>query len=173
MGTGIVFIFDAGLETKIKSIWAKFEVEGIGKTPGQFSEPPHVAIAGDLTVEDKVLIKMINDTSFSNTIVKFIPFGVFLGKEHVLYYNAILSEEIIKSYFDLYEGIAEKGIGYNKYYSPGNVLFHCTISVEIKDIDLQKAISIVRNNQEPFSGSIKGIELWHYFPVERIYRKEL
>ena len=173
MAYGIALTFDSNLESQIRKVWHAFQDAGIGKTPGQFDEPPHVGLVGCPNGSPTTLSDMIDEIRVSDAGIKLIPFGVFLGPKYVVYYNALLSEDLLKAHKELYSFLNDHRITFDPLYSPGQVLFHCTVAVDIESAHYSKAISIMRDCSEPMAGTATRIQLFEYFPIKKLHTRNL
>jgi hypothetical protein len=173
MGFGVVLTLDAKLNHQVQETWQLFERARIGTTPGQYSEPPHVAFSDTPSGSAEALWNATKDLDFAETALQLVPIGIFPGAKHVFYYNAVLCGGLHHAHMAHYELIQLAGIPVNPLYAPGNVLFHCTIALDVDEADLGRALGLVYPGTVAASGHASAVELWEYFPAKRIYRREL
>ncbi len=173
MAYGIALTFDNNLESQIRKVWRSFQDAIIGKTPGQFEEPPHVGLVDCPQGPPTELHDMIDEIVVSDARINLIPFGVFTGQLYVVYYNALLSGDLMNAHRELYSSLNDHHIAYNLLYSPGHVIFHCTVAVEIESGHYLKALSIMRDFPETLGGTATHIQLFKYFPIKMLHAKDL
>jgi 2'-5' RNA ligase len=111
--------------------------------------------------------------SITASRVRLVPFGTFLGAKHVLYYTAVLSGELLQAHAQHYDALRHEKIEYDPIFSPGNVVFHCTMAVDVEEERLLDGINICLKHRDILDGSVKGIELIEFFPVKVIHRRKL
>ena len=148
MRHAVIVLFDTQSEMKIRAIWKQFELAGVGKTPGQLGEPPHVTFSEGLLGPQDKLIGAVPDATISDRRIKLMPFGVFPGAKYVLYYNAAPSEEMRRAYLSHYEMLRSRHVECNPQYSPDSILFHCTIAVDVERERLDQAFSMMLQSRE-------------------------
>jgi 2'-5' RNA ligase len=173
MAYAIALTLDRTLDNDVRQLWHDLEAAGIGKTPGQFAEPPHITLSLHSDGDRETLIKLIDSISVANLRIRLTPFGAFLGKTHVLYYNAVLSGELLHAHAELYNIFGRQKIEYDPLFSPGSVIFHCTMAVEIAEASLLDGTNICLKHREILDGTVEGIELIEFFPVNVIHRRRL
>jgi hypothetical protein len=173
MRRGIVLSLDTQLDAHIRKMWAAFEREGIGITPGKLLETPHVTIAEASSSEIEPLWQAAVETPFETRDVHLVPFGVFPGKKCIVYYTVILSEGLLKSYLSFYNLLRQKKAAYNPLCDPGHILFHCTIAIDVEAAELPKAIEVLSREKETLSGCVSNVEFWEHFPTRLIRKKDL
>ncbi|HBA85039.1 MAG TPA: hypothetical protein DCZ95_13180 [Verrucomicrobia bacterium] len=98
MAYGIGLTLDDMLDAKVREIWRQFEAARIGKTPGQFDEPPHITFSVFPLGNPSTLIELVDATPITDTKIRLIPFGAFLGEKRVLYYNVVLSPGLMEAH---------------------------------------------------------------------------
>ncbi|NPV81740.1 MAG: hypothetical protein HPY52_16025 [Firmicutes bacterium] len=91
----------------------------------------------------------------------------------MLFYNAVLSRELLQAHAEHYEILRARGIEHDPTYSPGNVLFHCTIAVDLEEEQLHEGINICLEHGETLEGSVENVELIEFFPAKLIHRRKL
>ena len=173
MAYGIGLTLDSKLEDQVRQLWLQFEAAGVGKTPGQFDEPPHITFSVFSSGNPATLIELVEATPVTDSRVKLIPFGAFLGDRHVLYYSAVLSQGLLQAHAKHFEIIRARNIEHNPTYVPGNVLFHCTIAVDIEAGEFLKGIDICVKNREVLEGTVEQMELFEFFPMKLIHRRRI
>ncbi len=173
MRRGIVLSLDPKLDTYIRRIWGIFEQSHLGIIPGKLLETPHITIAEATSSSIEPLWQAAIETQFDQRDVHIVPFGAFLGKKNIIYYNVIPSEGLLKSYLAFYNLLKQKKAAYNPLYDPSHILFHCTIAVDIETNELPNAIELISKERESISGCVANIEFWEHFPTKLIKRKEL
>jgi 2'-5' RNA ligase len=173
MAYGIGLTLDKKLEGQVRQLWRQFEAAGVGKTPGQFDEPPHITFSVFPSGDPAPLVELVEATLVADSRVKLIPFGAFLEDKHVLYYSAVLSQGLQQAHARHFEIIRARNIEHNLTYMPGNVLFHCTMAVDIEPGDFPKGIDICFKNREVLEGTVTQMELFEFFPVKPIHRKRI
>jgi 2'-5' RNA ligase len=173
MAYAIALTLDRTLEDKVRQLWHELEAAGIGKTPGQFDEPPHITFSLFPDANPEMLIKLVDSMSITTSRVRLVPFGTFLGEKHVLYYTAILSEELLQAHAQHYDVLKREQIEYDPIFSPGNVVFHCTMAVNVEEERLLDGINICLKHRNILDGSVESLELIEFFPVKVIYRIRL
>ena len=171
MAYGIGLTLDRKLEGQVRQLWRQFETAGVGKTPGQFDEPPHITFSVFPSGSPATLIELVEATPVVDSRIKLIPFGAFLGDKHALYYSAVLSQGLLQAHARHFEIIRAKNMEHNPTYVPGNILFHCTMAVDIEAGDLLKGIDICVKNREVLEGTVEQMELFEFFPVKPIHRR--
>lgn len=57
--------------------------------------------------------------------------------------------------------------------TPGNILFRCTIAVDLEEEQLHKGINICLEHRETLEGSVENVELIEFFPAKLIHRRKL
>jgi 2'-5' RNA ligase len=173
MKRGIVLSLDPRLDAHVRTMWEAFEKAGVGITPGRLLETPHITIAEASSESIEPLWAASIETEFADGDLHLVPFGVFLGKKHILFYNVVLSEGLHRSYTSFYELLRQKKAAYNPLYDPSHILFHCTIAVDVEEQELAHAVELVSKERKSLSGSVVAIEFWEHFPTRRIKGKKL
>ena len=173
MAHAIILTLNRTLDSEVRQLWHELEAAGIGKTPGQFDEPPHITFSLFPAANPETLIKLVNSMSITASRVRLVPFGTFLGKKHVLYYTAILSEELLQAHAQHYNVLRREKIEHDPIFSPGNVVFHCTMAVDVEEERFLDGINICLRYKDILDGSVEGIELIEFFPVKVICRRTL
>jgi hypothetical protein len=168
MKRGIVLALDPKLDAHIRKMWEIFEKAGIGITPGRLLETPHVTIAEASSEKTEPLWQASIETNFVDRDLHLVPFGVFLGKKNIVFYNVVLSEGLHKSYVDFYDLLRRKKAAYNPLYDPSHILFHCTIAVDIEEHELAHALELVSKERKSLAGSVSAIEFWEHFPTRKV-----
>jgi hypothetical protein len=171
MAYAIALTLDRTLDSEVRQLWHELETAGIGKTPGQFAELPHITFSLFPTANPETLIKLVDSMSITTSRVRLVPFGTFLGEKHVLYYNAVLSEELLQAHARHYDVLKHEKIEYDPIYSPGKIIFHCTMAVDIEEKRLLDGINICLKHRSILDGSVEGIELIEFFPVKVIHTR--
>ncbi len=173
MAYAIILTLDRALEKRVRQLWHELEAAGIGKTPGQFAEPPHITFSIFPAANPEMLVKLVDSMSITASRVRLVPFGTFLGEKHVLYYTAVLSEELFQAHAQHYDVLKREKIEYDPGCSPGKIVFHCTMAVEIEEERFLDGIKICLKHRDMLDGSVEGIELIEFFPVKVICRRTL
>jgi hypothetical protein len=173
MAFGIALTFDAQLDARVRQVWRQFEAAGVGKTPGQLGESPHVTFSLFPSGNPKKLIELAEATPIFDAGVKLVPFGAFFGDSHALYYNVVLSRGLLEAHAKHYKILIEYGLNHDPVYEPGNILFHCTMAVDIAREQFFEGIDICIMNPKTLEGRAEQMELFEYFPVKNIYRKRI
>jgi hypothetical protein len=173
MKRGIVLSVDSRLDAHVRTMWDVFEKAGIGITPGRLLETPHITIAEASSESIEPLWQASVETRFAERELHLVPFGVFLGKRNIIFYNVVLSEGLHTSYTEFYELLRQKKAAYNPLYDPSHILFHCTIAVDVEEHELARAVELVSKERKSLSGSVAAIEFWEHFPTKRIKGKKL
>ncbi len=167
MRQGVVLALEAGLENHIRKVWKSFEEAGIGITPGQLLEPPHITIAEAASTAIEPFWQAAIETPFTDQRLQLLPFGVFLAKKNVLFYNVTLSEGLHRSYLAFYDLLRNKKAAYKPLYDPSHLLFHCTVAIDIEESELSHAIELMSKERATLSGIATAIELWEHHPARR------
>jgi hypothetical protein len=173
MAYAVALILEEKLGNQVRKVWDAFQAAGIGTTPGQFGEPPHISLVDCPQGPPDVLHHALDETGAPDAGIRLIPFGVFPGQMSVVYYNALLSDGLLHVHRKLYSFLADRGIAFNPLYSPGQVVFHCTAAVDIDLRQFPEAMSIMRDNSEPLAGQADRVQLFEYFPIKVLRTKEL
>lgn len=173
MAYAVVLTLDEQLSREVTDTWHSFETASIGKTPGQLNEPPHITFAISRGASPATLWSAVRDVAFANAELKLLPFGVFTGDRHVVYLNAVLSEGLGRSHRDLYRRLTQDNVATDPLYAPGNVLFHCTIAVEVEPARLAEAVTLLSGRETSHSGCAVTVDLWEFFPVQLLHRREI
>src|SRR5271157_3058973 len=118
MKRGIVLALDPKLDAHVRKMWDIFDKAGIGITPGRLLEAPHITIAEASSDKTEALWQASIETVFVDSDLHLVPFGVFLGKKNIIFYNVVLSEGLHKSYRSFYGLLREKRAAYNPLYDP-------------------------------------------------------
>jgi hypothetical protein len=173
MAYAIALALDDTLANEVRQLWHELEAAGVGKTPGQFAELPHITLSLHPDGDCESLVKLIDSISIADLRTQLVPFGTFLGEKHVLYYTAVLSEELLQAHAQHYDVLKREKIEFDPLYSPGKIVFHCTMAVDIEDERLHDGINICLRHKDVLDGSVEGIELVEFFLVKVIHRKTL
>jgi hypothetical protein len=173
MRRGVVLSLDSQLDAHVRKSWSAFEEQGIGITPGKLLEAPHVTIAEASSSDIEPLWQAALETPFESLEVHLIPFGVFLGKKSIVYYSVVFSEGLLGSYLSFYTLLRQKKAAFNPLNSPGHILFHCTIAIDVEAQELPRAVEILSEDKKAHSGYVSAIEIWEHFPTRLIRKKDL
>lgn len=173
MAYGLVLTLDARLNEQVGNLWNVFERASIGKTPGQLSEPPHITLATSTDDSPDGLWRAAADVVVVNAELKLVPFGAFVGEKCVLYFNAVLSEDLRRVHREIHSTLMRDNVSTDPLYAPGNVLFHCTIATEIEPRRLPEATALLVDLCANSPGRAVAVDLWEFFPVRMLKRREL
>jgi 2'-5' RNA ligase len=165
--------FNSELEKDIKNIWKEFELNGIGKTPGQYGEDPHISMFVISNQSENKVIDLLKVVSNQKMEVKLIPYGIFNGKEKVIYLNVVESDDIHNLKNKYYSILDRNEICIDKHYKMNESILHCTIAVNILDSDFTNAIEIMGKLKPEYSGNIDRIQIIEYFPITKVFEKSL
>ncbi|GEM_PF-5073714 len=173
MAYAVILTLDRKLDSEVRQLWADLEVAGIGKTPGQFAEPPHITFSVFPTGDPEKLAELVDSISVASSEVRLIPVGTFPGETHVLYHTALLSEELLQAHAEHHDILRREKIKHDPLYSPDNIIFHCTLAVDVEDQQLLNGITICRKDRNILDGFAERIELIEFFPVRVIHSRQL
>jgi hypothetical protein len=170
---GIVLSLEPRLDQHVRELWASFQQAGVGITPGQLLESPHITIAEASSTSFEPLWEAVVETKFPDKSLQLIQFGAFFGKKNIIFYNVILSEGLGRSYLSYYESLRQKKAAYKALYDPSHILFHSTVAVEIESAEFPRAIELFAQNKASLAGCAAAVELWEHFPAKLVRRREL
>jgi hypothetical protein len=173
MGYAIMLRLEPDLDRHVRNVWKAMESAGIGKTPGQLGEPPHVSISDMAAGSPDRLWEAATRTLFRDMSLTLIPFGMFFGAKHTMYFNVAASEGFQESHLIHYEHLSATGVEFNPLYAPGQILLHCTIAVEIEKADLERAVNLISKSPGSIRGRVIAVEMWEYFPARMISRMDI
>ena len=173
MAFGIALALDSDLSAQVAAVWRQFEAAGVGKTPGEFEEPPHITLALFPSGDPMRLARLLDETPFSDTSLALTPFGAFLGDRHVLYYNVVLCPALLEAHAALHARIRAENLPCDPLYSPGSIVFHCSLAMEVEPQALSSGVEICLRNPQTRSGRAEAVELFEYFPVKSLHRRRL
>ena len=173
MPFGTAIILESSADGRIREIWREFEATHVGRTPGSFGEPPHVTFAGELEASQQELESVVLATPFEEMDLTLVPYGVFGGATQTLYLRAQPSEGLLRAHRAHYQLLGEQHIRHSLLYDPQNVVFHCTIAVEIPEGTMGEAIALLAPYKGPIATRATEFQLWSYFPVRLLHRRTL
>ena len=173
MALGIVLTLDDELAAPVEDIWRRLEAAGVGKTPGQFAEPPHVTLALLPYGDPAQLADLLDTTPFAGTSVKLVPFGAFRDERCSLYYNAVLCPALLGAHAALYDQIRALRLEHDELYAPGSAVFHCSLAVDIEPESLPAGVDICLRGPRELRGHADAVELFEYFPARSLHRRRL
>ncbi len=173
MKLAIALTFDDLLSSNIQQLWDKFESQNIGRTPSKYNEPPHIKFSIIDNHDINVITNIINDISVLEASFQLIPFGIFPSNDNIIFFYAKLVDDIHQSHIYLYQLLANNRIQYNNFYSPDNIIFHCTIAYNIPNDKLYNAISIIKDYPTLLTGKADKLILYEYSPTRIIYERQL
>ena len=173
MAYGIALILDSDLAAQVTDIWRQFEAAGVGTTPDEFEEPPHVTLAIFPSGDPTRLARLLDATPFADTSVTLVPFGAFLGERHVLYYNAVLCPALLEAHAALHARIRAEHLACDPLYAPGSAVPHCSLAVDIEPRAFPGGVEICLRNASTLSGRADAVELFEYFPVRSLHSRVL
>lgn len=173
MPYGIGVTFDERTSARIRLLWRAFEEAGVGKIPGQLSLPPHVTFSLFSSGEPDVLVSLVEALSVADPSLKLVPFGAFLGEDDTLYLHAVLSPDLVQAHARHVALARAEGLSCDRLYTPGSIVFHCTLAVEIEDSDFLTGVEICRSHPEILEGRAETVELFEFFPAKRVHGREI
>ena len=169
MPYGIGLTLDEGTHARVRLLWRMFEEAGVGKPPGQLGLPPHVTFSLFASGEPDVLISLVKALSVADPSLKLVPFGAFLGEKDTLYLHAVLSPDLVQAHARHVALARAEGLSCDRLYTPGNIVFHRTLAVEIEESAFLTGVEICRSHPEILEGRAETVELFEFFPSKRIW----
>ncbi len=173
MKLAIALTFDNQLNSNIQRLWDKFELQNIGRTPIKYNEPPHVKFSIINNCDINTITNIINNISISEVDFQLVPFGIFPSNDNIIFFYAKLVDEVHQSHIYLYQLLDNNKIEYDNFYSPINIIFHCTIAFDISDKELYNAISIIKEYPTLLTGKADKLIFYEYSPTKIIYERQL
>jgi hypothetical protein len=171
MGIGILATFDGELEASVRKTWAALEAEGIGTTPSQLGERPHVSLFLGKDEDEGRAMKVFESVPRPRIDLLLEPLGIFLSPKPVLYLSVMPNDKLLSFHRGLHDKLEAAGILSDPFYIPGACNFHCTLAIDLEKDDLCRAIAVIEAQSAILRGRIEGIELIRYFPAEAIATK--
>lgn len=168
MPYGIGLTLDEQTNRTVLLLWKALEAAGVGRTPGQLGLPPHVTFSLFADGDPAVLAALVDALEVTDPFLKLIPFGAFLGEKPTLYLHAVLSPDLVRAHAAHVALAHARGLSCNRLYTPGNIVFHCTLAVEIEDKDFATGVEICRSHPETVEGRAETVDLFEFFPARRI-----
>jgi hypothetical protein len=173
MPYGIGLTLDKRTGAGVRDLWRVFEEAGVGKTPGQLGVPPHVTFALFSSGKPDVLVSLVEALSVEDPSLKLVPFGAFLGEKHTLYLHAVLAPDLVQAHVTHIALARARGLSCDRLYTPGSIVFHCTLAVEIEDSDFLTGVEICRSHPEILEGCAETVELFEFFPAKQVHGREI
>lgn len=173
MPYGIGLTFDERTSPRVGDLWRIFEKAGVGKTPGQLGLPPHVTFSLFSSGEPDVLVSLVEALSVQDTSLKLVPFGAFFGEKYTLYLHAVLSPDLVRAHAAHIALARAEGLSCDRLYTPGNIVFHCTLAVEIEEGDFLAGVEICRSHHEILEGWAATAGLFEFFPAKRVHGRQI
>ncbi len=173
MPHGIGLTLDEETCTKVRLLWRAFEKAGVGKTPGQLGLPPHVTFSLFADGDPAVLAALVDALEVADPSLKLIPFGAFLGETHTLYLHAVLSPDLVQAHAAHVALARARGLSCDRLYTPGSIVFHSTLAVEVEEGNFLTGVEICRSHPETLEGQAETVELFEFFPPKRVYGKQI
>lgn len=171
MGIAWIATFDEGLDASVLRIWAALEAEGLGSTPGQLGERPHVSLFLGDGKDESAALGIFEDSLAPRMGATLQPAGIFLGPAPVLYLALAPTEDLLGYHRGIHARIEAAGLARDPHYLPDSCVFHCTLAVGLRREDLPRALAVVDGYSRPLAGRIEGMQLLRYFPVEVLGQK--
>jgi hypothetical protein len=168
MNCACIACFNAELENQVKNIWKQFEENNIGKTPGSFGEDPHISMFAVKNHGSDSIIENIRKFENKQINIVLLPYGVFNGEKKVIFLNVIITNELMNYRNRIFDCISNCDIIFEDFYKKDNALLHCTIALDIEDIDIAKSIQIMSTLRSAYIGYINRLQILEYFPVKKI-----
>ncbi len=171
MGIAWLATFDPELDSFVRAIWSALEAEGIGRTPGQLGEKPHVSLFIGRDADAEAVKSIFEERSAPLMPALLEAAGVFLGPAPVLYLPIAPTAEFLRYHRALHDQLEAASVFRDSHYLPDSCFFHCTLAVDLRREDLPRALAAIGAYDKPLSGRIEGMQLIRYFPMETIGNK--
>jgi 2'-5' RNA ligase len=158
----VELFFDPELEKSLKQVWA--EVSAAAGAPNTMAEQghrPHLTLA---FFEGGPIENIL--TGIQIFAGKQRPFevcldsvGTFPGPEGVVFLAPIPTQTLLSAHSNLLGWIHGLAEGLGLHYSPGKLVFHCTMNIGLNEEQLPRVMAAARMTPLPLNGRVETVAL--------------
>lgn len=157
----IELLFDETSEQVVRKLWGGLSDAGINDLMNLSNADPHISLLILDTDEINNVIRIAEDyfSTVKQFEITFDSVGSFPGDEGVVYISPIITEHLL----GVHKGLLEKLSHYSQniwgYYRVNKWSPHLTIALKTDKEKMPLAFEFVRENFEPFTTVITGMEI--------------
>ena len=171
MPYAVAATFDQDLQAEMSDPMDKFRSHGLGKTPTDYGEPPHMTLAmfKDTTLDTRKIVSACESVRRQKIEMKLQVFGSFVAEENnaTIYLNPVLSNELAVLHAELHKEFDNLGMhNQHEYFRPGQWVPHCSMVLELSKDDYLKAVKVCMDlPKKLYHGFMTNLLVAEIFPV--------
>ncbi len=157
--------FDEDTNIKFKKIQDELVKVGIKEQ----EVPPHITLAAYVGIDDEDVCRWTKEFASKNKGIKVKFSNIGLFGLNVAFIAPCVSDELKdfhRAFHEKYDHMCGE-IGLNYSLAGTGWVPHATVLIEEADA-LIKALPVINDNFQPFTGEIDKIELYEFYPMRKI-----
>lgn len=173
MPYSIGLYFDHKTETIVRTIWKQLADANLANYFYVSGNRPHITL-GIFNLTDPDGIKNeIEKISHSRTAfsISFQHIGIFQSSTDAVFWAPVVTQDFLAFHKDFYTQMLKAGASTeSEYYTPGNLVPHCGLAMELADKQLiPRIIEICQDLPNPHPAMIMEIGMLKIRPVEHLF----
>ncbi|HKQ69563.1 MAG TPA: 2'-5' RNA ligase family protein [Polyangiaceae bacterium] len=155
----------------MRDVWDDLAERGINDFMRRGGGMPHIslAVADHLGPETEAVVHALA-RSHAPVPLRLSSVGVFAGDSGVVFLGPVMNAELLSVHADLHDRLLAAGYAGWPYYEPGEWVAHCTLTQEMPQERVARAIDTARSIVEfPLVGTLETIHVVEFQPPKVRY----
>jgi 2'-5' RNA ligase len=170
MPFAVVVYFDKKSVKPITDIWQLLDEENISSSISEFGIQPHLTLAifDEICCEtcEKLLSKIAARTRYLH--IRASHLGVFTNPGWVIFLAPTPTQELLALHQEIHQVFREDSGTSWEIYQPNHWVPHCTLSMDIPEKKVPRAIELCMQIKLPFDLNINRVGLVEFQPARDI-----
>jgi 2'-5' RNA ligase len=170
-GFAVELSFDQGTDAAVRLVWEELAREGVNDFMVNFGVHPHISLA----IFDELAVSQADPqiAEFARTIVPMpvilSSVGVFAGDAGVVFFGAVATDQLLAAHGELHRRLDPMSHGAWPYYARREWVPHCTLTQDMPEDRIPRAIEIARRAPLPIRGTLERVSLVKFRPPADIF----
>lgn len=173
MPYSIGLYFDYETDSMVRAIWKQLADQNLADYFHLSGNRPHITLGifNALSIDEiKNDLEIISKSKIVFSI-SFQQIGIFQSSTNAVFWAPVVTQNFLEFHSELYNRILSTGATIeSNYYTPGNLVPHCGLAMEIKDEQLiPQIIEVCQPLPNPHSAMVTEIGMLKIRPVEHLF----
>lgn len=173
MPYSIGLYFDTNTELLVRTIWKQLSDLKLAEYFYISGNIPHITLGifNVLNIDD--IKNVLKETSKSKKTftISFQQIGIFQSSTNAVFWAPVVTRDFLEFHSGIYDRLLSTGATTeSKYYTPGNLVPHCGLAMEVKNKQLiPQIVEVCQKLPNPHNALVTQIGMLKIRPVEHLF----
>ena len=173
MPYSIGLYFDSETESMVRAIWKQLADLKLAEYFHVSGNRPHITLGIFKLMNTDAVKDELEKISRSNKIfpISFQHIGIFQSSTDAVFWAPVVTQEFLEFHRAFYDLILRTGATTeSNYYTPGNLVPHCGLAMEVNDKQLiPQIVEVCQPLPNPHNAMVTEIGMLKIRPVEHLF----